>query len=210
MILYSANTGEKDVMTQPDKKHDGVEYVYFVDDKTKYSSTIWDIRNIENRFDTPNMNSKWYKLHPHLLFPGENTIWIDANYKPGDDPSSLFLDDIMLYEHTSRHCLYAEADFCLKKDIGNADLLRKQVAYYKEKGMPKDFGLFMGGLLVRTPAVASFNEEWWEQILRFSSRDQLGLAYTLWRGNVSFSTFPNGYKNKYYSKARSHLRHNYE
>ncbi len=206
MILYSANIGEKDVMTQPEKKHDGIEYVYFVDDKTKYSSTIWDVREIENRFDDSNMNAKWYKLHPHLLLSGEDTVWIDGNYKPVNDPSSLFITDLMLYRHSDRDCLYAEADFCLEEGIGDADMIRKQVAYYREKGMPEHFGLFMGGLLLRSSAVASFNEKWWKEILQFSSRDQLSLAYTLWRDNISFSSFANADKNQYYPKARSHLR----
>ncbi len=205
MIIYTANIGEKDEFVLPKAVQAGVKYVYFVDDKSKYESSVWDVREVERKFDDSKIDAKWYKMHPHLLFPGENTFWIDANFRPVKYPSRLFIRDLGLYRHGNRDCVYAEATHCLWKRVGNAELIRKQIAYYEEQGMPRHFGLFLGGVLMRTPAAASFNEVWWEETLRFSARDQLSLPYALWKTKIPFASFNVEDHNKYCRRIKRHL-----
>ncbi len=115
MIAYSANIGHKDRYRQPLWASDDVECVYFVDDKERYESDLWDVREMPRRLEDPRLEARWYKMHPHLLFPGEDTIWMDSSMIPIADPSPLFINDIVLYEHDNRDCVYEEAQTCLER-----------------------------------------------------------------------------------------------
>jgi hypothetical protein len=208
--MYSANIGSKDVLQPPRVEPEGFEYVYFVDDKEQYESDTWDIREVPVDFGDTRLTARWYKTHPHLLFSGEDTIWIDGNYTMIADPTPLFVDDIVLFRHDAsgdRACLYAEAAACLKLGAGNPEMLRKQVEYYKRQGMPELNGLIASNVLLRKPAAALLNEEWWDQIVKFSRRDQVSLPYVLWKNATEYSSFSHQQKTQYFNKRRRHLFH---
>ena len=208
MIIYSANIGKKDHFLQPREKHLGVEYVYFVEDKSGYNSDIWDVREVPLRFDNSRMDAKWYKMHPHLLFPGEDTIWVDGNYKPMDDPTRLVTDTIVLWEHASgRSCLYDEAAVCLNKNTGDPEQIRRQVQAYRGSGMPERFGLYQGNALIRKAEAAQFNEAWWDQTQLHSLRDQISMPYVLWRDSVQFTQLKHETKRPYFFKSGRHRFH---
>ena len=213
MILYSANIGDKDEFRQPKVKHDGVEYVYFVDKKENYVSSSWDVREVSMRYSDTRLDAKWYKMHPHLLFPGETTIWIDGSYIPySENPNEIPCSNgIVLFHHTTaRNCLYAEAEFCLSRRIGHEESITRQIKEYKKQGMPVDFGLFGSGVLYRKPETVSFNEAWWEQVLMSgggSSRDQISLPYVLWKNNMDFSVLNHKKKLSFFMKGGKHLFH---
>jgi hypothetical protein len=216
MIVYSANLGGKDRFHQPKKKHEGVEYVYFVHDKEHplfrdhHADSIWDVRVAPKKCGTYMMDAKWYKMHPHLLFPGENTVWCDSLYMPNrkSPVSTSNLDvDVIAYEHGPRSCLFEEAQFCLDRGVGVASDIERQIAAYRKRGMPEGFGLFEGNVIYRKPEARQFNEFWWDQINTYSIRDQISMPYVLWRHNISFLGLPHGAKVRRFFKGGKHLFH---
>jgi hypothetical protein len=208
MIIYSANIGVKDRLLDPHVVFPEVEYVYFVDDKSKYESEVWDIREVPRRFDTPRTDSKWYKMHPHLLFPGENTVWTDGNYRPNrKDPTELFTESIVLFRHVTRSCLYDEADVCIDRKAASITDISKQVKAYRDRDMPAGFGLYQGNVLIRRPEAAAFNEAWWKETQRQSSRDQISMPYILWRDNIQYTSLSHKQKKPYFMKTGKHLLH---
>jgi hypothetical protein len=194
MIVYCANIGIKDPFHEPTIKHEGVEYVYFVDDKSHYrnrTSSIWDIREVPIKFNSRRMTARWYKMHPHLLFPGEDTVWTDSNFLPRHrSPVPILTKDLDVFAHGTkkRDCLYQEAAYCLQKGAGNAEDIKRQVAAYRAEGMPEHAGLWVTSQLWRSPDMAFINDEWWKQLQEYSNRDQISLPYLIWKHDVSYRT----------------------
>ena len=211
MIVYCANIGRKDVMCEPLVKHNGVDYVYFVDNKEGYRSSIWDIREVPLKYDN-RLTSKWYKMHPHLVFPGEDTVWIDGTFIPREtSPLGAVTTNLVLRKHADRNCLYDEAATCLNRVKGNPSMIPediiRQVAAYRSEGMPKHYGLYQSGVLYRTPEARLFNEAWWKQVTAFSIRDQISLPYVLWKENIQFSVVVKRRDAPvYFSKVGGHLK----
>jgi hypothetical protein len=216
MIVYSANLGGKDRFREPRENHDGVEYVYFVHDKEhslfkdKCEDSVWDVRVAPRKYGNHLMDAKWYKMHPHLLFPGEDTVWCDSLYVPGrKTPLHMFrLDtDLIVFRHGARGCLFEEAQFCIDKNIGVGKDIQRQMDAYKKRGMPEDFGLFEGNVLYRKPGASKFNEEWWKQVNNYSTRDQIAMPYVLWRHDISFMNLSPKGKGRQFMKGGKHLFH---
>jgi hypothetical protein len=203
--MYTANIGKKDNLKEPKATFAGIEYVYFSDTKDDYESDIWDFRDAPRKFDTCVMDAKWYKMHPHLLFPGETTIWVDSLYVPMcRNPTVLSkLDDLVLWSHGERDCLYDEAALC-SRNVTNRPHIEEQVAEYKAQQMPEHYGLFEANVLIRQPSLSLFNELWWEQIQKFSIRDQISLPYVLWKHNISYTVLPGLRKHKWFFKGGKH------
>jgi hypothetical protein len=191
-------------------KHEGVEYVYFVDqlDKWRYrdriASSIWDVREIPRKYESGMMDAKWLKMHPHLLFPGENTAWCDGHFRSQQrsplEVFDKFDEDMIVYKHGARGCLYEEAKFCMERRVGNKKDLQRQVKRYRKEQMPEGFGLFQGNVLYRRPGAAAFNEEWWKHVNTYSTRDQVSMPFLFWRGDASFFALKERLRAVYFRK----------
>ena len=192
MVIYSANFGDKDKLKTPLvdsswNKH--LKFVYFTDQD--FADPVWDIR-ISNPSGDARRIARWYKLHSHKLFPGEETIWVDGNILIVNDPTqfSSIYNHMMVQEHPYRYDLYEEAEFCGRKKKGEKEDIARQIKFYEEQGHPQLFGLCTSRVLFRKPTnkVELLNTMWWEEIEKFSSRDQISLPYILWKHNIPFKT----------------------
>ena len=59
-----------------------------------------------------------------------------------------------------------------------------QVADYIREGFPIDFGNYDTGVLVRDTSndeVRSLMDLWWNQLIKYTYRDQLSFQYLLWK-----------------------------
>lgn len=144
-----------------------------------------------DRFVSSRMNAKIYKIMPHLFFPdAEITIWLDGNirFAPGINIEQ-FVDDFLgpydmaLFNHPWRDCAYQEAMICINDGLDGKHIILSQVSQYMSDGFPKYWGLWECGVIVRrhNPKTKFYNEQWWAQICRFSSRDQISLPYIHWK-----------------------------
>ena len=213
MIVYTANFGNKDIV-RPESFHlvQDIEYVYFS-----------DINYIENlngrtliveplRFNNdPVKTAKWYKLHSHILFPGKITLWLDANYGASKINKLLDLtndfEHVMLQPHYS-NCPYEEANICLKSGkVSNIEKFLFQIETYKKEGMPIKSPNYRGGIIFRksTAETIRFNTLWWNEIEKWQLRDQLSLAYIIWKYNIKVSFF---LKKGYIGRRGNHFRKN--
>ncbi len=203
---------------EPTQKHDGVEYVYFVDNKDTWAykdrieASIWDVRETPRKYASGMLDAKWSKMHPHLLFPGEETIWCDANYFPHRESPLLnkhhISAEVSVYHHkTSRRCLFEEAAFCLSRGVGVAADIKRQIAAYKADGMPEQFGLFEGNVIYRKPEASAFNEAWWKQVNTYSTRDQISMPYVFWKNDIDFLGVTATAKAARFHKGNTHLFH---
>jgi O-antigen biosynthesis protein len=188
IVFYTAIFGEYDNLLLPDRIDSDIDYVCFTD-RARNTYGVWQMRSAPYRHPDPTRVARYIKMHPHELFPAHDiAVWLDANIiLKGDvrryiDMIQLKEGDLGLVSHPHRACFYDEAEACkqLRKDAAKA--LQEQVDHYRKRGLPANQPLYETGFMV-VPLQSSKTREafrlWWQQIERFSRRDQLGLAWVI-------------------------------
>lgn len=199
-VIYTCITGNYDQLNNHSYIHPGWNYVCFTDDLSikNNHNTSWRINPLVfDKMDNVR-NNRWHKLHPHILFPEyEQSIYVDANI---NFLSNELFDDIdvavresrkiSLGPHFSRICIYDELDACLKFEKDDPEIMKKQIDLIKKDGFPENYGLFENNIIYREhyhKDVIKIMEDWWWWIENHSRRDQLSLAYVLWKNNFRIS-----------------------
>lgn len=193
IILYCANFGGHD--TFKDLGHQpGIKAIYFTDNEQLHSNT-WDIRVVKKNDMPARKLARYYKTIPHSVLPAHAiSVWIDASFsiKPRCSIAQMVeqnfrsFANIMQYRHGSRDsrqvCAYREAKICAQAGLDEPKIIREQVKIMKLSGFPHDYGLFSTGFIIRrnNAQVNKFNEFWWQQIDRYSVRDQISQQYAAW------------------------------
>ena len=153
---------------------------------------------------TKRRTAKPYKIIPELFLNDyDYFIWHDITHELLIDPRILIenytgLNDFSLFKHKFRDCLYDEAKFIKKIKFDDKKLINEQIKYYKYKKHPRNSGLFELSAFIKAnnSKTRQFSFLWMEQIIKFSSRDQLSFAYLLNKLNLNYNLFP-GYVNGY-------------
>lgn len=183
MTLYTAIFGPYDYVKPIFKKGDW-NYVLFTDQPRnspvfKYYDMYpelqgWDIRHVPTPKD-PIREARKYKILPHLFLDGD-TLWIDSTFIPNTDCWTV--GDFVVVNHPFERCIYREARACLDMGKGEAEEINRQVDYYKSIGIPTSIGVISSGVIYRrqTYLTKSMCETWYEQIQKFSVRDQIGFG----------------------------------
>lgn len=115
------------------------------------------------------------------------TVWIDNRVRLKVSPEELVnrllpdAADMAVPFHSFRSCLRDEFAEVSKARYDDPRRVREQLAVY-ETLAPQVLShrVYWAGMLIRrnSPAVADFNTFWWEQVLRFSRRDQLSFPFS--------------------------------
>lgn len=203
MIVYTANYGNRDFELpaharslyrpgRPALDISDVEFVYFTDMPREIEG--WNVVVEKRPEDTPLMQSKWYKIHSHELFPNDVSMYIDANYALNNVPHEEVAitnaeRPVTIYKHY-RASLNAEFNKCRKwttypsrKDY---DAQRRA---YKEHRTCYDLQIpvYHGSVLLRHPDAAEFNKVWWTHLHTYTPRDQLSLSYLahVWHQSIN-------------------------
>ena len=199
ITIYSSSYGNYDNIKQQPKIQN-VKYVFFTDN-SHVTCPGWDVvveNNILSHY-SPVLKAKYFKLHPHILFPeSDYTIWIDASIiiKNSDFVqimlSYLTENGFAAYKHPKRFSIFEEhLRLVNDRNFQYKDIINNQINVYKKENFPINFGLWAGGILVRqnkNKNAEIINNLWWEEILKWSSRDQLSLPYVLWKNNLKIDT----------------------
>jgi hypothetical protein len=137
-----------------------------------------------DRFKSPVMNAKIYKVLPHKFLDCDISIWLDGNIFLNVSKERLveeFLGDadMAIFEHNHHKDIRWEAYMLGKMFRKRTPQVKQDVAeqmkYYEKIGIPSKVETAMGGMIIRRhkPIVKEFNEAWWAEICRWSQRDQL-------------------------------------
>jgi len=198
--LFGLNTKLKD----PSVNFDDVDYIAFVD--KKHDCSVWEQRDalnftLDNRFNG-RRNAKIYKVLPQMFLPEyDYWFWVDSTHEVIMHPKEIiekYLGDseIGLWKHTDRNCAYKEANIINQLNYDHKELVDNQIQYYKSIGYPENNNLYELPVSIRknTDNIKVLNLRWWEQICRFSSRDQISMPFVLWKTNITPKLLP-GYAN---------------
>ncbi|XP_050214816.1 uncharacterized protein LOC126665930 [Mercurialis annua] len=138
------------------------------------------------------------KLLPHRLFPSARySIWLDSKLRLQVDPL-LILEyflwrkgyEYAISNHYDRHCIWEEVAQNKRLNKYNHSVIDQQFAFYQADGLTKfnvsdpnkllPSNVPEGSLIVRahTPMSNLFSCLWFNEVERFTPRDQLSFAYT--------------------------------
>lgn len=196
IVFYTAVFGEYDNLLLPGSIDEDVDYVCFTD-RPRNTYGVWQIRASPYYHSDPTRVARYIKTHPHQLFPGYHfAIWLDANIIPRShlqkyiDVIRLENTSFGLIPHPHRDCFYQEADACKLRRKDNPSVIDAQADFYRKNGLDEFAGLFETGFMVirmADEAVSLVFQTWWQEIERFSRRDQLGLAWALSQTKIQVS-----------------------
>lgn len=213
LAVYTAIFGRKDSL-QEVRTFPGVDFFCFTDDPT-LNSRSWRIVLAQPSSADPRMAAKIYKILPHRYFPEyDYSLWVDGTHTPAIDLRYLvwkFLEtsDLALFRHPRRSCIYDEMDACLTYNKGNADQICRQREKYLKENYPPHNGLAACTVILRRhgiEAVAKAMESWWEEINRYSARDQLSFNYVAHRHQLKYALIPGDVYHNHFFTFMQHRR----
>lgn len=187
--IYTVITGGKDTLNE-DINVRGAKAVCFTDNPDLKSS-VWEIRQIPSLYKDVRRDSRTVKMLPHIFFPdAEYSLYIDGNLVsrvPMQRMINEYLedDDIMVFKHHTRDCLFEEAEECIRLGLDDKETILKHVERYKD--FPQHRGLYQCGVILRrhTPKIKRLNEAWFAQYMTGCKRDQVSFPYVLEKEGVS-------------------------
>ena len=114
-----------------------------------------------------------------------------------------------MHDRKIRRGVYTEAMKCIAKRKANPKLVKRQMDFYRKEGLPENTGILSSGIIIRKHNrfnVEKHCELWWEQIKKWTHRDQLSFNYVLWKYKlVNISRFDRDVlrgKGNYFQKRR--------
>ncbi|KAL2341327.1 hypothetical protein Fmac_009267 [Flemingia macrophylla] len=159
-------------------------------------------------FADQRLNGKIPKMLSHRLFPqAKYSIWVDSKSQFRRDPLGVLeallwrTNSILaLSEHGARSSVYDEAKAVVKKNKAKPEEVEVQLNQYRKDGLPENKrfngkkALCEASVIVRkhTPLTNLLMCVWFNEVVRFTSRDQLSFPYVLWQLKAfkNINTFP--------------------
>lgn len=174
-MIYCAIYGDYD---KPKKQPLVERPVLFTD---TLESEDWEIRKVYRAEEHPRMRAKYFKCMPHQVLDCDISIWIDGSatiktpYFKEWCLEKLGDNDIALFEHPERDCIYDEANYCQGMPKYRDLPVLIQVMEYMRMKYPRKNGLWACGLLIRrhNKKVQEFNRLWWRHNKKYTYQDQL-------------------------------------
>jgi hypothetical protein len=211
-LLYTVLVGDYDQLNEVGEKLPGWDYLCFTDNPEAVSDT-WEIRLLENPLNLdPVRLSRRYKINNHLIDSDYDlSVYVDASFRIRGN-LDCFLNHAMVKEnslsmllHPFHHSLSQEFEACIALGKDTEEILRSQYDHYvNKKGFVDDHPHVAGGLIVRQardPQVASLMEKWFEQLIKWSKRDQVAFNYARSRfPDVTVNYIPYYVLRRYFKK----------
>jgi hypothetical protein len=174
-----------------------IDFICFTDDKNLRSET-WDVRVIDPILPLDYVRSaKAVKICPHKYLQNyETSLYIDNSITLKVDPEIIFNDlnptefDMICFKHSFRDTLMDEYECVIKDGYDKPNIIFEQLNTYSiiesELFYQKPY---WGGFIIRNHnqvSIIEAMEDWLNQVLRYSRRDQLSLNYILNRHPIKF------------------------
>jgi len=192
IAIYTCIVGDYDQINEPQFISDSCDY-FIVSDKKPEVKTTFEYLDIsdyipEGISDNTRKN-RYIKINAHKVFPQyKYSIYIDGNVILKSDMckclENLPKTRIAVAGESYWDNVYIEGIRCIESKRDKEELILKQVQKYWLEGMPEHFGSFLCNVLVREhnhPNCVKLMEEWWEQVEKYSRRDQISFPYVLWK-----------------------------
>ena len=196
LVIYTAISGDYDLLIDPIYVNPDYDYVCFTDNPN-ITSDVWDIRLMEDLELDNTRKSRLYKILPHkYLSDYKYSIWVDSGFILVGDLGEYVnqyrnTSNILAVSHSERDSVYQEMEAVIKAKKDNLPIIKKQIKRYHKEGFPDNIGLIESGLLFRehnNPKVINLMNDWYNEVINYSKRDQLSFSYVCWKNNFKFDT----------------------
>ena len=197
MVVFTAVFGQPDVLYEPAVPLDGVDLVCYTDLEFTGESAFRMIRvNLDSL--SPRKRNRRVKIWwPEIFERFDYSLYMDSTVELRVDPRELIRlmkpgCDVAVFRHPDRDCPFQEGRVCIRAGMADPWVMREQLARYRGMGLPPGSGLWAGTFILRrhTPLMRVFSQSWWQEVERFSERDQVSFAYVVWKLGIPVSEFP--------------------
>ncbi len=193
------------------------DFILFTDDDNLHlgDDSVFQITTRE-KLRNARITAKIFKILPHIFLSRYRySLYIDANVSLISNPDlfvRLLLESgkgILFFKHNKRDCIYEEGRACIKIMKDDPNIVLDRIKYYRSKGYPANNGLIQGGLIFRDHTNSDVNrimEMWWDEIEKYSERDQLSFNYVAWREGfkIEYLDIEGTLHNSNYTRVVSH------
>jgi len=201
-VIYTVAFGEYE-LNEPEYDNPDWEFICFSD--RDIESVKWNVVRMSLNGLNKQKASRLVKIKYDDYLDCDVNIYLDTKFKVKCDLNEFVSEnlttDIAVMKHNKRDCVYEECKFCKKLGIANSAVLDSQMREYKIEGLPKNFGLYAPGIMIRrdTQQMRFFMDEWFREIIKYTARDIPSFSYIVWKNKINISTMPFG---KTYRKFR--------
>lgn len=198
--VYSALIGGYEKLTEQEVAPESdARFICFTDDPTLTSET-WEVVLVEPRVRGDSTRSgRALKIIGHpVLDDVDETLWIDNTVALTSPPDGLFDEwladaDVAAPLHSYRSSVLAEAEVVIDSGLDEFARVYEQLAHYLDQGrVGVDDNPHWTGMLARRrgPEVTRAMQAWWEDVLRYSRRDQLSFMPVMRAQGVRLHSVP--------------------
>ncbi len=193
-LVYTALIGNYETFVGSALQTDPETDLVCFTDSAELVSENWHIRRVEPRFPQDSIRSARFLkiMGPTLFGDYAESLWIDNTVGLALRPDA-FMDkmlegvDLAVPGHSGRETVGAEFDAVSSLGLDDPSRIYEQLFHYAQS-MPDilEERPFWTAILVRrhTEPVKELMQHWWEQVLRYSRREQLSFNYSLRMSNV--------------------------
>lgn len=178
-VIYTVIFGPYEELKAPRVVTQGWKYICFTDQP--FTSEVWQVIPVDT-WDDKRMHSREYKINFDKYIEDDESIYIDGSFIINCNLTEwwnkYFLFPMTFVHHPRRNCVFKELKRCIQLKRCNLEKLKQQkVAYFGK--VKNNNGLIQSGLMMRrkTPEVISLMREWWNELQKYSTRDQISMAY---------------------------------
>lgn len=207
IAVYTSLYGEKDILRSPlGYVADTLIDYYIFTDVASLNITPYKTIIRPAKFTDIVKNARYFKiLGDDLLKPYDILIWHDANIQLHHDTLHELIEKsqntfLTTFIHPDRNDFYSEAMTCIRTNKDFSLRILKQALSYFFQGLPANNGMYSTGILIKNYKYKSNDilKFWWEQTLKYSRRDQLSLAYMIYKKEANITVLnDNIFKNKF-------------
>lgn len=189
IAVYTCITDNYDKLTAPENVDCRLDYYYFTDNSESLT-TPWILKPIDLQHLNAKDQNRYIKMYPHKVLPDYDvTVYVDGYIQIVGDLYALICtalkspEDIFLYKHLQRNCIFAEAAVCAHYSHDWIWIIASQMRRYRTEGYPVDNGLFEANVIIRknTDRMRCLMDMWWGEYCLGAKRDQLSLPLVAWR-----------------------------
>ena len=193
IVVYSCVTGSYEKLINHKSLEDNIKYIFFTEsyDVVPDGWIMQPINGLDNYSDKD--KNRYIKFHPSEFLPTYDiSIYIDGNIEITDNVSLLIKEisnmdeDLFLYRHYERECIYDEGDKCIEDSLDWFWRIRKQMKKYIKESYPRDRGLFENNIIISKNNKNSREllHLCWKEYSKEAKRDQLALNYCSWKLDI--------------------------
>lgn len=199
IAILTALVGDGNTLKEPLIKFSDVDYYAYTDQEdVPFWKKISPIDFSYDRTYSKRRSAKIPKILPWMIIPNyDYYIWTDSTHNLAVHPS-IIIENFMqncsmaVYRHPFRDCIYDEAAVIKQVLYDHNDLVDAQMNFYKSENYNIKNGLYeLTAFIVKNDEkTRKLSLMWWEQICKYSSRDQLSFPYCVEKCGINLGIIP--------------------